>query len=182
MNKEQWDTSTDPAAMLSVVGQYQQFGEGRKTASVRKLRLWVFACREVEEAKVHTRWHDKELVDAAELEACVESWATGTNSKGLVPMALRAGLLRCIIGNPFRPVARGIMYESPLWHAEDRLRLAIFGLARGVYSDRAWDRCPILADALEEAGCTNADILAHLRGPGPHARGCHVLDLILGKG
>jgi hypothetical protein len=40
---------------------------------------------------------------------------------------------------------------------------------------------PILGDALEEAGCTDADILAHLRSPGPHVRGCWILDLILGK-
>ena len=40
---------------------------------------------------------------------------------------------------------------------------------------------PVLADALEEAGCIDADILGHLRGPGPHARGCHVLDALLGK-
>jgi hypothetical protein len=46
---------------------------------------------------------------------------------------------------------------------------------------RALDRLPILADALEEAGCTDADILAHCRGPGPHVRGCWVVDLLLGK-
>jgi hypothetical protein len=45
----------------------------------------------------------------------------------------------------------------------------------------AFDRLPVLADALEEAGCTNADILDHLRGPGPHARGCWAVDLLLGK-
>jgi hypothetical protein len=42
-------------------------------------------------------------------------------------------------------------------------------------------RLPILADALEDAGCTNADILDHLRGPGPHVRGCWPVDLILSK-
>jgi hypothetical protein len=42
-------------------------------------------------------------------------------------------------------------------------------------------RLAILADALEEAGCTNEDVLAHLRGPGPHVRGCWVLDLLLGR-
>jgi len=40
---------------------------------------------------------------------------------------------------------------------------------------------PILADALEDAGCTDAAILEHCRGPGPHVRGCWVVDLILGK-
>jgi hypothetical protein len=54
-------------------------------------------------------------------------------------------------------------------------------LAESIYSDRAFDRLQVLADALEEAGCDNADILAHCRSPGPHVRGCWVVDLILGK-
>ncbi len=48
-------------------------------------------------------------------------------------------------------------------------------------AERAFDRLPILADALEEAGCDHPDVLAHCRGPGPHARGCWVVDLVLGK-
>ncbi len=54
-------------------------------------------------------------------------------------------------------------------------------LARSIYDDRAFDRLPVLADALEDAGCTDAAILDHCRGPGPHVRGCWVVDLILGK-
>ncbi len=54
-------------------------------------------------------------------------------------------------------------------------------LARHAYDAEAFDTLPILADALEEAGCTDADILAHLRSPGFHVRGCWVLDAILGK-
>jgi hypothetical protein len=62
-------------------------------------------------------------------------------------------------------------------------------LAQAAYEDRHLPagtlddtRLLILADALEEAGCSDAAILGHLRGPGPHVRGCWVLDLILGKG
>jgi hypothetical protein len=54
-------------------------------------------------------------------------------------------------------------------------------LAQGIYDERAFERLPILADALEDAGCTDAAILVHCRGPGPHVRGCWVVDLILGK-
>jgi ATP-dependent Clp protease ATP-binding subunit ClpA len=54
-------------------------------------------------------------------------------------------------------------------------------LARSIYEDFAFDRLSILADALEEAGCQEADLLDHLRGPGPYVRGCYVLDLLLGK-
>jgi hypothetical protein len=54
-------------------------------------------------------------------------------------------------------------------------------LAQAIYDERAFDHLPVLADALEEAGCANADILAHCRGPGEHVRGCWVVDLLLGK-
>jgi hypothetical protein len=54
-------------------------------------------------------------------------------------------------------------------------------LAQAIYEERAFDRLPILADALEDAGCTNADILTHCRQPGEHVRGCWVVDLLLGK-
>ncbi|MFO0796468.1 MAG: hypothetical protein U0804_03265 [Gemmataceae bacterium] len=80
-------------------------------------------------------------------------------------------LLRDIVGNPFRPVA-----FDPAWRTE-----AVVGLARGAYEDRAFDRLPVLADALEDAGCADAAVLAHCRGPGPHVRGCWVVDLVLGK-
>jgi hypothetical protein len=54
-------------------------------------------------------------------------------------------------------------------------------IAQSIYDDHTFDRLPILADALEEAGCTDADILAHCRQPGEHVRGCWVVDLVLGK-
>lgn len=54
-------------------------------------------------------------------------------------------------------------------------------LAREIYDERAWDRMGVLADALEDAGCSDDSILSHLRGPGPHFRGCWVVDLLLGK-
>jgi hypothetical protein len=54
-------------------------------------------------------------------------------------------------------------------------------IAQAVHEDRAFDRLPILADALEDAGCTDATILDHCRGPAAHVRGRWVLDLLLGK-
>lgn len=66
---------------------------------------------------------------------------------------------------------------DPAWRTE-----AVVGLARGIPADRAFDRLPILADALEDVGCDHPDILGHLRDDSPHARGCWVVDLILGKG
>jgi hypothetical protein len=78
---------------------------------------------------------------------------------------------RDIFGNPFRPVA-----FADSWRSE-----TVVALAAGIYAERAFDRMPILADALEEAGCDHADVLSHCRGPGPHVRGCWVVDGLLGK-
>jgi hypothetical protein len=55
-------------------------------------------------------------------------------------------------------------------------------LAAAIYAERAFDRLPVLADALEDAGCTDAEILGHCRAGGEHVRGCWVVDLVLGKG
>jgi len=57
----------------------------------------------------------------------------------------------------------------------------VMSLAEGIYQERAFDRLPILADALEDVGCTNQEILSHCRSPGEHVRGCWVLDLLLGR-
>ena len=80
-------------------------------------------------------------------------------------------LLTCIFGNPFRPVGL-----DPSW-----LTSTVLQLAAGIYTDRAFDRLPILADALQDAGCDNADILDHCSSASPHVRGCWVVDLILSK-
>jgi hypothetical protein len=84
-------------------------------------------------------------------------------------------LLRDIIGPlPFRTVL-----VAPTWLAWNDG--AILKMAQLIYDDRAFDRLPLLADALEDAGCTDADILAHCRSGGEHVRGCWVVDLLLGK-
>ncbi|OWK45373.1 hypothetical protein [Fimbriiglobus ruber] len=71
----------------------------------------------------------------------------------------------------FRPIA-----VDPSW-----LTSTAVALATSIYADRAFDRLPILADALQDAGCDSDDILAHCRGDEPHVRGCWVVDLLLGK-
>jgi hypothetical protein len=90
--------------------------------------------------------------------------------------AQQALLLRDIIGNPFRrPPAIDLTWLR--WRDG-----TVQKLAQAIYEERAFERLPILADALEDAGCTEARILDHLRGPGPHTRGCWLLDLLLKKG
>lgn len=53
-------------------------------------------------------------------------------------------------------------------------------IAQGIYEDRAFDRMPILADALQDAGCEDATILGHCRQPGRHVKGCWAVDALLG--
>jgi hypothetical protein len=86
----------------------------------------------------------------------------------------QSDLLRCVFGNPFDPV--GADPSCLTWN--DGI---IPKLARSVYDDRSFHRLPLLADALEDAGCADRSVLAHCRGPGPHVRGCWVIDLLLGK-
>ena len=91
---------------------------------------------------------------------------------------IQANLVRDIIGNLFHPVALDLAWQTP----------TVTALATATYEERMLpagtldpDRLAVLADALEDAGCDNADILSHLRGAGPHVRGCFVVDLLLGK-
>jgi hypothetical protein len=87
---------------------------------------------------------------------------------------VQAKLLRDIFGPlPFRSIA-----VDPAWRVWNDG--TVVRIARASYDEQAFDRLPILADALEEAGCDDADILAHCRQHGPHIRGCWVVDLILG--
>ncbi len=85
--------------------------------------------------------------------------------------AVVCALIRDVLGNPFAPVA-----FDPGWRTE-----AVAVLARGMYESRDFRPMPVLADALDDAGCADPFVLAHCRGAGPHVRGCWVVDLALGK-
>jgi len=80
-------------------------------------------------------------------------------------------LLREICGSPFRAIT-----VAPSW-----LTCNVIAIAQAIYDERAFDRLPILADALEDVGCTNEAVLAHCRGPGTHVRGCWVVNVLLRK-
>lgn len=87
---------------------------------------------------------------------------------------IQCDLLRDIWGNPFRSVTL-----DPSWLTWNNN--CVVRIAEGIYADRAFNHLPILADALEDAGCIDQQILTHLRGPGNHVRGCFAVDLCLGK-
>jgi hypothetical protein len=89
-----------------------------------------------------------------------------------------ARLLREVVGNPFKPPR-----FDDAWRTS-----TVVELARGIYADRAFDRLPILADALLDADCDEEQVLRHCRGtelgtkePPQHARGCWVVELVLGR-
>jgi hypothetical protein len=91
---------------------------------------------------------------------------------------VKADLLRDVFGNPFRPIRL-----AWAWLTAD-----VVALARAAYEERTMPRgdldgarLAVLADALEEAGCSEQAILDHLHGPGPHVRGCVAVDAVLGR-
>jgi hypothetical protein len=88
-----------------------------------------------------------------------------------IPLATLADLFRCVTGNPFNRFVLDPQSRSS----------AVLSLAESIYADRAFDRLPILADALQDAGCDDEQLLAHCRSGGPHVRGCWAVDLVLGK-
>jgi hypothetical protein len=130
--------------------------------------------------------------DVRRLLAELQWWGPYSAVKGAV--TAQADLLRDLIGNPWQPLVRERDYLDDVYvHAlatscpgANILRQAwltptVLAGAASIYENYAFDEMPMLADALEEAGCANEYALHHLRGSGPHARGCHVLDAILGK-
>jgi hypothetical protein len=113
------------------------------------------------------------------MEALFEVW---NNDQGIEPAdadepawraerAAQAGLVREILGDLSRPVA----FDQG-WLIPD-----VAALAGAIYDGRDFGRMHELAEALERAGCSSDDVLAHCRGPGPHVRGCWLLDRLLGK-
>jgi hypothetical protein len=85
---------------------------------------------------------------------------------------LHSQLLRDVFGNPFRPVVFDPEWRTP----------TVMQLAQQMHESRDFSTMPILADALQDAGCTSAEILAHCRDESIiHVRGCWVIDLVLGK-
>lgn len=186
MTETEWLTCCDPAAMLDFL--CGKVGD-------RKLILFSLACwttaeryRELEYAEIITELTDSVLAgteslvrlicffgafDFSDQPPTAEQWArmVTRNLRSEIHEE-RVQLLRDIFGNPFRPVS-----VDPSW-----LTSTVVALAEGIYQDRAFDRMPILADALQDAGCDNDDILNHCRDEKPpHVRCCWVIDLLLGK-
>jgi hypothetical protein len=129
------------------------------------------------------RWAATRTIDVASNPEALNEAVREYRTLALAQWCPQQGhLLRDIIGNPFR-AAPAI---DPLWLARDNG--LVTSLAQAAYKERALPsghldvaQLAVLADALTDAGCAEPDLLGHLRGPGPHVRGCFVLDLLLSK-
>ncbi len=161
-----------PADALPVVGQVldvvERYADGAATRAefLAEFLAARKAGRKAIQDKVPTA---RALVNLA--DDAMEGMTVAIESvRGRSGGAAQCGLIRCVF--PFWPVTL-----DPEWLTSD-----VLPLARGIYEGRDFDRMPILADALQDAGCDSADILTHCRGNGPHVRGRWVVDLVLGKG
>jgi hypothetical protein len=165
-------------------------GVARFASSVAELRgvarhaksAAVHACRNAAEEEVGTDMADAAAGNAAWAAAHTGRVVEDDNGQGAARFAaqeaIQSDLLHCICGpvlfRPLPPVTPAVL----AWQGG-----TVGRLAAAVYKDRAFtpEQVGVLADALEDAGCDKPDLLDHLRGPGPHVRGCWVLDLLLGK-
>jgi hypothetical protein len=197
VTEAEWHSSDDPAAMLEFL---------RHRVPRRKVLLFAAACLE-RLGTTRTRARCAALADTvrryADGQETFEALETGQKSfrarKGPAyrdsPLAyldwallfpeLRtnpgevwskngesSALLRCLAGDPFRPVKFNETWLTANGGAVSRL-------ARAIQGERSFDGLPVLADALEDAGCGTKPLLEHCRAGGPHVPGCWALDLIL---
>jgi hypothetical protein len=196
MTENEWLACTDPVAML----EYLQ-----DKLCNRKLRLFACACSWEEDcwwaqkigfppADLRDSWRwAEDWIDRGSPRADVQALPGGVLDKdgpgrewallrqdsssavshylSRARAAEQAALFRELFGNPFRPVS-----VEASW-----LAATVVQLSWALYNQRQFEGMPVLADALEEAGCTDGNILSHFRGAGPHIRGCWALDLLLGK-
>jgi hypothetical protein len=176
-----WDRLTNPRSRAAVEVA-ERYADGQATEAERDE-----AERQAEDAHSEVwRWPPMDADREAWWGALV--WAYVATTRDLVserevnaaPLSAavspgaQVALLRDIVGNPYRPQRAAQAWLT--WNGG-----TVRKLAQSIYDERQFSDMPILADALEEAGCDNAEVLQHLRSPGPHVRGCHVLDLILGR-
>jgi hypothetical protein len=124
----------------------------------------------------------KEASTAATFGLQAALGAVNSDAEPGIEQGVLACLLRDIFGNPFRPLPP-LAASLLTWRDGLLVRVAEDVYANRVLPGGHFDegRVAVLADALEDAGCQDAEILGHLRGPGPHVRGCYIMDLLLGK-
>jgi antitoxin component HigA of HigAB toxin-antitoxin module len=169
-----------PARCRKAIEATEQYVDRRATNNSRALARAALVKANRSAAEEAAYWASAAPTDIVWAGRVVPVWVTQTLSDargGQVAESARqecTRLLREVFGNPFRPA-----HVEPEW-----LRWgdgAVRKIAETINDEGDFARVAVLADALEDAGCTDERILAHLRDPGPHVRGCWVIDVILGK-
>jgi hypothetical protein len=209
MTEAEWIVSTDPLLMLGQLGERFSDRKVRLFTCAWASLLWGNLADEGREAVLAAERYADGLTSWDELSAAFRAahsaWmreptytlcrkATGLARMAADPRLTRKSLispdrmecntrtmlrladaLRELFGPlPFRPIR-----VEAVWLACNGGAAA--ALAAEICADAAFDHLPILADALEDGGCDDADLLGHLRSAGPHLRGCWALDLVLGR-
>jgi hypothetical protein len=203
VTESEWLASDTPTHLLDYLGEQASDRKLRLFACAACRRIWhlLWDERSRTAVEVAERYADGlatagELLKARTRSMAAQAEAVRSVAKGRFPtvaetaaevsetarqaathaarMAADSDLVREVFGNPFRPVA--VEQSWLCWNDA-----TIVKIAQVIYEERCFEDLPILADALEEAGCTNADILSHCGRPGGHVRGCWVVDLLLGE-
>jgi hypothetical protein len=171
-----------------------ELAQAQSAAEAAKEAAWRMSPASPEDQAARAAWTAAcwaEAADSGPLEVLVRLvlsqtgaavWAAGRDAVCALSRR-QCGLLRCIFGDPFRPPP-ALAPALLRWNGGTAVKLA-----QAAYDDRHLPegvldngRLAVLADALEEAGCDNTEVFAHLRQQGqPHVRGCWVVDLLLEK-
>jgi hypothetical protein len=210
MTARKWDVCRDPDKMLMILGGQvsarklrlfgcaccrrvphlladerrlrafdvaERFADGRAKARQLRAALKVMEDTRSPDYGPNATWAAwyccRPLVDAGSVHRNI-SLEIPFGRRRTAEVAAQAALVREVFGNPLRPLAL-----DPAWLAwHDGL---VASAARRMYETRDFSEMPVLADMLEDAGCTDPHVLAHCRGPGPHVHGCFLIDALLGQ-
>jgi hypothetical protein len=186
-----WTRIDQSIAAMAAYAALRTTGEGPDVASMAaEFAAGVFGAVEIEkhgdgrhvsvigvgEAGLWLRYWRK--ADGEKAKAKERQWESrlrqGNEDAWWMERRKQTELIRCLFGNPFN--SRSLDNVWLMWNCG-----TVPKLTQAIYDDRRFSDLPILADALEEASCTDADVLSHCRSEGPHVRGCWVIDLLLGK-
>jgi hypothetical protein len=176
MTEAEWLASSDPRRMFNWLWQ-------NGTTNRHRIGHFFVVCCDLIPPSVAERQGTEGAYWTADEDSQIALTDAEFHLSGAVMEAMRAigvgeservrlgAILRDIFGNPFRPVAL-----DASWLTSD-----VVALARQMYESRDFTAMPILADALQDAGCEDEAVLSHCRSDGPHVRGCWVIDLLTGR-
>jgi hypothetical protein len=166
--------ATSRAAVRAAPHLLASHGGGAPADDPSAVRLWAAfaaACSVADPAEEAPTFFALQAAMNAHLAA--QAGAGGAKAAKWSPT--QVGFIRDLFGNPWRP-CQAIRPEWAAWNDG-----CVVKLAKAIYDERRFGDLPVLADALEDAGCTDAELLGHLRSPGPHVLGCWATDVILGR-